>query len=67
MSNSDSATPQVWYTKPMRKDVMLTPRMSKEDHAKLVKWAAGRPLGPLVVKTALDAAAAAEQARQAAE
>lgn len=67
MSNSDSATAQVWYRKPMRKDYMLTPRMSKEDHAKLVKWAAGRPLGPLVVKTALDAAAAAEQTQQVVE
>lgn len=65
MNNSDSATRETCYRKPMRKDYMLTPRMSKEDHAKLVKWAAGRPLGPLVVQTALDAAAASERAKAA--
>ena len=39
----------------------LTPRVTREEHEILLRWADGRPLSRMIIKAALKAAAEAEK------
>ena len=47
--------------KPKHDFQMLTPRVTREEHAILLRWADGRPLTRMIIKAALEAAAVSEQ------